>query len=189
MNEKIEAGFFTVFNRQENILENYDHYEERKLSDMHRYFAAEDIRQQMALANNEVIYRVYKKTAPLIAGELEQAVTVINPGQVNGEFFMTKGHYHINEKCSEVFFTLKGEGLLLLQKGQETKWLEMKPDVITYIPAGWGHRTINTSLSEPFVFIAFWPANAGHNYQKSLDEPFGRRVFFYNGSYIVSKVL
>ncbi|VBB06691.1 glucose-6-phosphate isomerase prokaryote [Lucifera butyrica] len=185
MYEKIPAGFFTAFDRQNSLLYNADDYEERKLSDLQGCFVAEEIRHQMALQENKTVYRVYKKTAPLVAGELLQAVTVLFPGTVNGEFFMTRGHYHIHPKCAEIFFCLGGRGLLLLQKGNETKWVEMKPDVIAYIPAGWGHRTVNTSLAGPLVFIAFWPAVAGQNYQRRLKEPFGKRVFQADRSYVI----
>lgn len=56
---------------------------------------------------------------PLKIGELLHCVTIIQTGDIDGEFFMTKGHYHIDRSCAEIYYGQKGRGLLLLQKGKE----------------------------------------------------------------------
>ena len=150
---------------------------------MEGYFQAEETRSAMSSDNNPIVYQVYRKSVPMVAGELLHCLTVIHPGNVDGEFFMTKGHYHVNDDCAEIYYGVKGAGLLLLQKGAETKCIAMNPDVVAYIPAGWGHRTINISAAEPFVFFSIWPGDSGYDYQKSVDEPFIQKVFAENNSY------
>lgn len=181
----IHEPFYTVFDRDNNVLTKYSSYEERKISDMMGCFEHEDIREKMIAEGDPVVYKVYKQEVPLIEGELLHCITIIEPGTVSGEFFMTKGHYHINESCAEIYYGQKGHGLLLLQKGHEFKTIAIEPDTAAYIPAGWGHRTINVSEEEPFVFFSVWPGQSGYNYQRSMDEPFTRRVFSKDGSYCI----
>lgn len=181
--DEIKNPFYSTFIREKNILEGYDVYEERKLSDLKGYFEDENERFKMEQKENKIIYRVYKKNVPLHEGELLHCETIIEPGNVNGEFFMTKGHYHVNEKCAEIYYGQKGKGLLVLQNGSEFKCIEMNPDTIAYIPAGWGHRTINVSSDEPFVFFSIWPADSGYDYKRAVVEPFERRVIKFENSY------
>ena len=77
--------------------------------------------------------------------------------------FMTKGHFHLRE-TAEIYFCLSGQGYLLTQNNQgEVHLVQMNSGVLGYIPPGWGHRTLNTGPEE-FVFLAVYPADAGHNY-------------------------
>jgi glucose-6-phosphate isomerase len=39
----------------------------------------------------------------------------------------------------------------------------MSPGTVAYVPGWWGHRTVNTG-SEPFIFFAAYPADAGYDY-------------------------
>ena len=77
---------------------------------------------------------------------------------------MTKGHFHLRE-TAEIYFCLSGQGYLLTQNNQgEVHTVQMNSGVLGYIPPGWGHRTLNTGPEE-FVFLAVYPADAGHNYR------------------------
>ncbi|NGQ96703.1 cupin domain-containing protein [Brevibacillus sp. SYP-B805] len=181
--EKVLQPFFTIFDENRNAFTRYSSYEERKLSDMKGYFANEARRQQMEEQGNPIVYRVYKQDVPLKEGELLHCITMIEPGHVDGEFFMTKGHYHLNEDCAEIYYGQKGKGLLLMQKGDRTETIEMNPGTVAYIPAGWGHRTVNVSQHEPFVFFSVWPAQSGYNYQRALDEPFQKKAVVDGDSY------
>ena len=57
-----------------------------------------------------VLYEVYEFKRPEVAGELLHGVSVIHPGLVGNEFFMTKGHFHSLLETAEVYYCLKGEG-------------------------------------------------------------------------------
>jgi len=76
--------------------------EERRLSDMKGYFANEAERARLEAEGNPLVYRVYRMEVPHTTGELLHCLTVIEPGSVAGECFMTKGHYHQDESCAEI---------------------------------------------------------------------------------------
>jgi glucose-6-phosphate isomerase len=175
--------FFSELDIENQILRGYTHYEERRLSDMKGYFINEERRAHMEEEGNPLVYRVYKVEVPLVAGELLHCITVIEPGSVDGECYMTKGHYHQDESCTEIYVGYKGKGVLVMQKGEETRTIEMRPGTVAYIPGGWGHRTVNISENEPFLFFSIWPAQSGYNYQRAIDEPFLKRIYYHNGGY------
>lgn len=179
----IQEPFYTEFLRDKNILSEYTAHDERKLADMSGYFKNEEKRKEIVQEQDPIVYRVYKQEVPLEEGELLHCITIIEPGNVDGEFFMTKGHYHVNEKCAEIYYGQKGKGLLMMQKGDEYRTIEMNPDTIAYIPAGWGHRTINISSEEPFVFFSIWPGQSGYDYQRGIDEPFQKKVYVGDDGY------
>ncbi|WP_029098888.1 glucose-6-phosphate isomerase family protein [Brevibacillus thermoruber] len=180
---QVQLPFSTVITAEE--LKGFTHYEERKLSDMKGYFADEEARAAMEQSADQVVYQVYRVEVPPEEGELLHCLTVIQPGQVAGECFMTKGHYHLNEKCAEIYVGVKGKGVLLMQKGQEVRTIEMRENTAAYIPAGWGHRTINVSADQPFVFFSVWPGHSGYDYQRAVEEPFVKRVYLRPDGYEV----
>lgn len=175
--------FSTIYDSENEILTNYTLHEEKKISDMKGYFINEEAREKIEKEENKVVYKVYKQDVPLIEGELLHCLTCIQPGNVDGQFFMTKGHYHLNEKCAEIYHCLKGDGLLLLQKEDQIKILEFKPNAIAYIPAGWGHRTVNISFTKSLVFFSVWPAQSGYDYERTMKEPFQSSIVKDKESY------
>lgn len=153
----------------------------RHLSDMRGLFA--DSKAEAALAERDpVIYRVYDATdIPKREGQLRYSTTVIYPGKVGREYFMTKGHYHAKGDRAELYYCLKGEGHLLLQtpEGQVDAQL-MTPGAATYVPPHWGHRTVNSG-AEPFVFLAVYPADAGYDYGAIAENGFAACVVDVDG--------
>ncbi len=128
------------------------------------------------LADNPVLYRVYPVKATSETNGLLVGTSIIEPGVVGNEYFMTKGHFHQYEEAPEVYFTLSGEGMLLNETANgATVSQKMKKGSIHYIPGKWAHRTINTGTS-PLVFFAVWPANAGHNYGAIEEKGFATLV-------------
>jgi len=180
----ITHPIFSELDLDGKILRGYTHLEERRLSDMKGYFANEAERARLEAEGNPLVYRVYRMEVPHTTGELLHCLTVIEPGSVAGECFMTKGHYHQDESCAEIYVGYLGKGVLVMQKGTETRTIEMKPGTVAYIPGGWGHRTVNVSETEPFVFFSVWPAQSGYNYQRAVDEPFRTRIFHHEGGYV-----
>ena len=49
------------------------------------------------------------------APHLRFGTTVIYPGKVGEEFFMTKGHFHAQERTPEVYFCLRGHGCFVME--------------------------------------------------------------------------
>ena len=100
---------------------------------------------------------------------LYTATSVIEPGRVGDEFYMTKGHFHVEAAAPEIYLTLKGNGMLVLQtKKGHCETQAMAAGEINYIPGTWAHRTVNTG-DTPLIFFAVWPISAGHDYA-SIDQ-------------------
>lgn len=125
-----------------------------------------------------VIYEVYELEC---TGDIMLAVTELKAGKVGNEYYMTKGHFHGNPEAGEVYFGLKGRGLLLLQtKDGETKEMELTSGTVACIPPGWAHRSVNTG-EDDFIFLAGYPKDAGHDYGTIERQGFNKRVLEIDG--------
>jgi glucose-6-phosphate isomerase, archaeal len=154
---------------------------QRRLSDMRGFYA--DAAAEEALAGDDpVVYEVFQYDVPEAIGELFTCTTVLHPGRVGDEYFMTKGHYHEVRDRAEVYYGLSGHGRLLLQtESGEFESTEMEPGTVAYVPPGWGHRTVNTG-DEDFVFLAVYPGDAGHDYGAIETTGFARRLVDRDGT-------
>ncbi|WP_297206099.1 glucose-6-phosphate isomerase family protein [uncultured Pluralibacter sp.] len=123
----------------------------------------------------QVIYTVEVLDTSAAEGALFTGVTHLNPGKVGDEFFMTRGHYHARREQGEVYFGLRGKGLLLLQNEEGGATLEtVSPGSVHIIPGFTAHRLINTG-ADILSALAVWPAIAGHDYA-ALGQGFSLRV-------------
>ncbi|MCD4671075.1 MAG: glucose-6-phosphate isomerase [Anaerolineaceae bacterium] len=162
-------------NFEDGTIDNCEPIIIRHLGDLQGYFQDEAAFQAM-LIENPVLYRVYPMKASGEEAGLLVGTSVIEPGIVGKEYFMTKGHFHLLEKAPEVYFTLSGEGMILIETANGNAVAQkMKKGTIHYIPGKWAHRTINTG-AVPLIFFAVWPANAGHNYGAIKDKGFATLV-------------
>jgi glucose-6-phosphate isomerase len=150
------------------------------LSDMNGYFHDSGAYEEM-LKENPVIYEVYAIEHEEREGDMNFATTIIHPGKVGDEFFMTKGHYHSKADRPELYLGIKGKGMMLTQdKEGNAKWVDMEPMKIVYVPPYHAHRTINTG-NEPFVFLAIYPSDAGHDYGSIAEKGFSKIVVEKDG--------
>ena len=142
----------------------------RRASDMRGYFHAE------INGSDPLVYETYERDVPHVPGELVENITVIYPGTVDGEYFMTKGHYHENSHSAEVYLCLSGEGRLLMES-EDGDWemLTMTPGTTVHVPPAWAHRSANVG-STPLIIYALYPADAGHNYARIAEFGFTRRL-------------
>lgn len=156
--------FFMKVDFQSGALNPNDRMNLRKLSDMRGMFLDQRAENRILKSQDPVIYSFSEKVLPEQAGQLQIALTSINPGKIGEEFYMTKGHYHKIPHTAEVYLGFEGEGCLLMQTtGGDFESIDIRPGVLAYIPPYWGHRMANTG-SKPFIFFAVYPGNAGHNY-------------------------
>lgn len=133
---------------------------ERRLGEMAGLFQAD-----VDPASRELVYRVRTIPAPERANELLCATTVIEPGDVDGEPYMTAGHFHAVRDRAEVYVGFAGDGLVVLADARGRWRCEpLRSASAVYIPGGWAHRTVNTG-AERLVFLSTWIADAGHDYE------------------------
>ena len=135
----------------------------RKLSDMVDVFQDKEAVKE-ALKENPIIYKFYNVQIPEESAHLQHCISIISPGKIGSEYYMTKGHFHKIKDTSEIYLTLKGMGKLVMQTpDQRSKVVEMKEGSISYILPYWAHRTVNTG-GEPLIFFGVYRGDAGHNY-------------------------
>lgn len=128
---------------------------------------------------------VFESPVPEQQGHLIFLVTILYPGKVNEEFFMTKGHYHTVENTAEVYLGIKGKGLILCQtKSGDFEVAEISENRVVYIPPFWAHRAVNI-FDEPLIFFGIYPAHAGHDYETIAQSGFVKRVFSKNGRVVI----
>jgi glucose-6-phosphate isomerase len=150
-----------------------DHID-RRVRDLGDIFHDKQALQQ--LPPSRIVYEVasYFPTEQDTEGGLFFGITYIHPGLVGDEYFMTKGHFHRIRNRGEYYFTLAGEGMLLLMDEQRNTWAErMYPGSVHYIPAHIAHRTANTG-DTILSFSAVWPSDAGHDYDTISQQGFSR---------------
>lgn len=166
MTEKTKDVPFSFDVDVENqILERYDNKIERYLSDMVGQYQDKSAFDSQVAEEDMLLYEVYEVHRPEVAGELLHGLSVIHPGKVGNEYFMTKGHFHAVLETAEVYYTLKGQGLMVMET-PEGDWSveEMRPGRVLYVPPCWAHRSVNTSYSEDLVFFFVYPGHSGHDY-------------------------
>jgi glucose-6-phosphate isomerase len=156
----------------------------RHLSDMQGHYQDQSAVHDL-LQEDPVLYRVYLTTPTDHEYQWRTAMSVIEPGKVGDEYYMTKGHFHEDQQAPEVYLTLLGKGQIVMQTHDgQSEAQPMHPGAINYIPGGWAHRTINTG-DRPLAFFAVWPADAGHDYAGVADRGFPLLVVEENGQPVV----
>ncbi len=113
-----------------------------------------------------IIYQTYGSPGDAEGERLLYGTTVLMPGAVCGEQFMTRGHVHIRPDRGELCLTLEGSGILLLASEDGSYTSEtMNPGSIHDIDGRLGHRVLNTG-NVPLVFFVTWMSDCGHDYTR-----------------------
>jgi len=156
---------------------------ERRLSDMAGAYEDQDaVAALLSAGQDPVIYSGYDADVPHAADHLPFRTTIIRPGVIGSEFFMTKGHHHRRD-TAEVYVGMSGSGLMVMEtRAGDFAWAELLPSATVYVPPGWAHRTVNTG-DAPLVFLATYPGDAGHDYESIERRGFSRRVHRRDGGY------
>ncbi|HGA2726414.1 TPA: glucose-6-phosphate isomerase family protein [Enterobacter hormaechei] len=145
-----------------------------RLADLPGVFIAKDAWR--GCESQQRVYDVEMLDSPSNDGALYVGVTHLCAGRIGEEFFMTRGHFHQRREQGEVYFGLRGCGLLLLQTASGVARLErVMPGSVHIIPSFTAHRLINTG-EETLSALAVWPSVAGHDYA-ALADGFALRVF------------
>jgi len=98
-----------------SLKKNYDKKVVRRFKDMPDRFKNPKIK------GNPLLYTVY-----IIDFDcFESGLTVIEPGAINKEFYMTKGHKH-KKPTKEIYIPISGKGKLIIQQGKKAKSFNLK---------------------------------------------------------------
>jgi len=183
MQEKKSILPFTFeINIKDEIIPTYDNHIVRKLSSMEGQYLDKKAYEEMLKKEDVLLYEVYEKLAPEIPGELIQGLSIVHPGKIGKEYFMTKGHFHSILNTAELYYCLKGHGYMLMETpGGEWQAEEIKSGVAVYVPGSWAHRSINIHNSEDLVTLFCYPADAGHDYATIETKGFRKLIIDENG--------
>ena len=163
-------------------MSRYDNHITRRLSSMKGQYADFAAYEAMLKQGDVLLYEVYETNRPPVAGELLHGLSIVHPGQVGREYFMTKGHFHTVLETAEVYYCLKGEGMMVMET-PEGDWAveELRPGRVLYVPPRWAHRSVNTGAAEDLVTFFIYPGHAGHDYGTIEAQGFRKLVVAENG--------
>jgi glucose-6-phosphate isomerase, archaeal len=153
----------------------------RTLADIENYFLDQSAVKQTR--PDTLVYEVqsYEPLPEGTGGGLFWGNTTLYPGRIGDEYFMTKGHFHHIRNRGEFYVTRQGQGaLLLMEEGGPTVAETMSSGSVHYIPGHHAHRVANTG-TEPLIFIACWPSDAGYDYAAIERNGFSARLLERNG--------
>lgn len=164
------------------ILSHYDNHIQRRLSSMKGQFLDQAAYDALLSSEDVLLYEVYEIRRPEVAGELLHGLSIVHPGKVGDEYYMTKGHFHTVLETAEVYYCLKGQGLMVMET-PEGEWAvePLRPHTVLYVPPRWAHRSVNTSLSEDLVTFFVYPGHAGHDYRTIETQGFRKLVVERDG--------
>jgi glucose-6-phosphate isomerase len=142
-----------------------------------------DAEAYAALPAETLVYEVHSHLSvdEGTPGGLYFGLTKLYPGKVGEEYFMTKGHFHRQADRAEYYWCLGGEGILLLMDARrEMQGEKMFSGSLHYIPGGVAHRVANVG-SQPLLFAAAWPSDAGHDYETIAADGFSAHLLEIDG--------
>lgn len=179
--KRVMPPFSVQLDLIDGAMESPDRVTVRRASDMRGHYADTAALEAIISAGDPIHYRVYEKAVPEAAGHLLICVSVLEPGIIGREYFMTKGHYHTVADTAEVYLTLRGDGILLMKTADGVcEGQSMVRGRMIYVPPYWAHRSVNVGR-HPLVSFCVYPAHAGHNYGDIETQGFPKRVLDRNG--------
>jgi glucose-6-phosphate isomerase len=156
--------FSTKLDARSGVLKGAHNHLKRTLTSMKGQYLDQDAYQRMLAREDTLLYEVYEVKVAEAPGELWHGTSIVHAGRVGDEYFMTKGHFHTVLDTAEVYYCLRGEGMMMMETPQG-EWAaeELRPGVVLYVPPYWAHRSINVGKHDLVTYFVY-PGNAGHDY-------------------------
>ena len=165
----------------------YDSYLVRRLSALAGQFSDQGAFQAALRQGDPVAYEVHSMDRPAQPGELSHGLSIVHPGRIGDEYYMTKGHFHAVRETAEVYHCLQGRGALLMEN-EDGDWAleEFRPGRVVYVTPGWAHRSINVSSHEDLVTFFVYPGHAGHDYATIESRGFRKLILHSAGGWRIA---
>lgn len=181
MNKKITEPYSTILDFAKASIKTFKKKVEVKLSDLKDFFQDKNVVNQiLSRGDNPVIYQYYEHPQEEIYGNLNFGITIINPGKIGNEYYLTRGHYHAKKEAAEVYMGLRGKGIMIMQNEMgQASHIPISKGTVVYVPPFWAHRTVNVS-EEKLSFFYVYPSDAGHNYETIKESGFAKLVIEEN---------
>jgi glucose-6-phosphate isomerase len=170
-----------IFNLEDGISPDCESTK-RMLSAMEGMYLNNAKFKEMINKKDLLVYEFYELGIPENPGELAYGTTILYPGKVDNEYFMTKGHFHSKIDIAEIYYCIRGHGYLLMENPEgDVELQEMTPGVSVYVPPRFAHRSINISNTEPFIMFFVFRADAGHDYKTIETKGFRKLIIEKDG--------
>ena len=177
---------FDILLGEQIMLSRYDNHIVRRLSSLAGQFLDQAAYASMLVKEDTLLYEVYEVHRPEAAGELLHGLSIVHPGLVGDEYFMTKGHFHSLLDTAEIYIGLRGQGFMVMET-PEGEWAvePLRPQTVLYVPPRWAHRSVNTSPDQDLVTFFAYPGDAGHDYGSIERQGFRKLIVKHNGQPVV----
>lgn len=163
-------------------LSEYDSHIQRRLSAMRGQYLDQTAFEARLAREDALLYEVYEMRRPEVAGELLFGLSIVHPGKVGSEYFMTKGHFHTVLETAELYYCLQGEGFMVMENPEGDYAVEkLSPDVVLYVPPRWAHRSVNVAPDRDLVTFFVYPGHSGHDYGSIEAQGFRKLVMERGG--------
>ena len=155
---------------------------QRRLSQMRGMYSDDAALESLIAKEDSLVYEFYElDDIPPNSPNLLFGTSILYPGKVADEYFMTKGHFHTVLQAPEVYYCLRGTGYLVMETAEGKTYAErLEPGTAVYVPGYHAHRSVNTG-GDPLVTFFTYPANAGHDYHTIETKGF-RQLVIERGS-------
>lgn len=172
---------FTLFFSLEDGRSDETESQKRYLSEVKNIFLDSGEAERRLQKDNPLVYEFYELGIPENMGDLAFGTSIVYPGKVAGEYFMTKGHFHSILDTAEVYYCIRGRGYMHMENPEgEWDYKELIPGRTVYVPKRFAHRSINVSDVAFITFFCF-RADAGHDYGTIEINGFRKVVLENNG--------
>lgn len=158
----------------------------RPLSRLKDIFSDRSATTALLEKGDPLVYEFYDMGIPEKAGEIAFGTSIVYPGTVGREFYMTKGHFHTILDTAEVYLCLRGHGMMMMESPEgKVEYRELRPGQAVYVPGRYAHRSINLSKDEQLVTFFAFAADAGHDYGTIEVQGFRKLVLATDDGYEV----
>lgn len=138
---------------------------QRRLSHMQSMFHDQAALAAAVREDDRLVYEFFDMGVPETSGDVAYGTSITYPGKVGNEYHMTKGHFHTVLDTAEVYYCLRGHGLMMMESPEgQVEVQELVPGKAVYVPGRFAHRSINISAGEPLITFFAFPGHAGHDY-------------------------
>lgn len=167
---------------EESYLEIFDNHITRHLSGLQGQFLDDQAYETELRKSDALVYEVYEKKRPGVSGELLHGISIIHPGTIGNEYYMTKGHFHEELATAEIYYCLQGKGMMVMETLEGDCSVEaFSAGELVYVCPRWAHRSVNVSLEDDLVMLFVYPGNSGHDYGSIERQGFRKLVVARDG--------
>ncbi len=151
-------------------------YDPRHVSHLAEMFFDQAAVQKSIADGDPLVYEIRHTHFITRNSDMALGVSTIFPGTVGGEYYMTKGHVHERDDQPEIYYCVRGNGLLLLDDlNGDFQAVPFQTGTIVHIPPQYAHRVVNTG-ADLLVFVSAFHLAAGHNYAPVKEKGFAYRI-------------